>query len=469
MRRDWDLDDLVAWWTLVDADHEMLADKHGTSKLSFALMVKFFEIEGRFPRHVNEVPPAAVDYVARQVGLATAETPAFEVVGRTAERHRGQIRDAFGFRMFSRADEDAMIAWLAEEVCPSELNEARQRDAVLARCRAAKLEAPGRMERIIGSANRIADERFCESTVSRLPADVAAALRSIIVDTGQGDDDVASFFTELKSDPGKLGLETLLAEIAKLNHVRAIGLHADLFADVADARIERWRARAGAEFPSTLRRDHSPQVSLTLLTVLCWCRLTEITDSLVDLFVDLVRVINTRAERRVDRAHIAEFRRVSNKEDVLFKLAQAAVDHPDEKVRAALYPVVGEETLRNLAAEAKATQSQRRDRVRTVLTGSYSHHYRVMLPKLLEALDFRCNNTAYRPVMDALDLLHRYKDRDGRLTHYDETESPPIDGVVKADWRDALTDDRGRVQRIPYELCVLAALRDAIRRREVWV
>jgi len=50
--------------------------------------------------------------------------------------------------------------------------------------------------------------------------------------------------------------------------------------------------------------------------------------------------------------------------------------------------------------------------VRTVLTGSYSHYYRQMLPKLLDALEFRCNNTAYRPVMDAVGLLHRYKDRD---------------------------------------------------------
>lgn len=41
-----------------------------------------------------------------------------------------------------------------------------------------------------------------------------------------------------------------------------------------------------------------------------------------------------------------------------------------------------------------------------------------MLPKLLDALAFRCNNTAYRPMMDAVELLHRYKDRDGRVKHY---------------------------------------------------
>jgi hypothetical protein len=44
-----------------------------------------------------------------------------------------------------------------------------------------------------------------------------------------------------------------------------------------------------------------------------------------------------------------------------------------------------------------------------------------------------------------------------------------MDGVVRRDWREAVVDDKGRGERIPYELCVLVALRDAIRRREIYV
>ncbi|WSR20814.1 Tn3 family transposase [Streptomyces sp. NBC_01207] len=42
-------------------------------------------------------------------------------------------------------------------------------------------------------------------------------------------------------------------------------------------------------------------------------------------------------------------------------------------------------------------------------------------------------------------------------------------GVVREEWRKAVVDERGRVERIPYELCVLVSLRDALRRREIWV
>lgn len=47
--------------------------------------------------------------------------------------------------------------------------------------------------------------------------------------------------------------------------------------------------------------------------------------------------------------------------------------------------------------------------------------------------------------------------------------SVPLAGVVPDQWRAAVVDDKGRVERIPYELCVLVALRDAVRRREIWV
>lgn len=68
-----------------------------------------------------------------------------------------------------------------------------------------------------------------------------------------------------------------------------MGLAESLFVDVAERRMARWRARAVAEYPSTLRRDHTLKVRVTMLAVLCWCRQAEITDSLVDLFIDWSR------------------------------------------------------------------------------------------------------------------------------------------------------------------------------------
>jgi len=40
---------------------------------------------------------------------------------------------------------------------------------------------------------------------------------------------------------------------------------------------------------------------------------------------------------------------------------------------------------------------------------------------------------------------------------------------VPREWRNAVLDDSGRIQRVAYELCVLRSLRDALRRREIYV
>lgn len=113
VRREWEPEDLVASWTLVEQDErELVAYKRGATRLGFALMLKFFELEARFPRHANELPPAAIAYVARQVDVDPAELAEYEWTGSTAEYHRSQIRHALGFRRFSEDDEAKLAGWL---------------------------------------------------------------------------------------------------------------------------------------------------------------------------------------------------------------------------------------------------------------------------------------------------------------------------------------------------------------------
>jgi hypothetical protein len=58
VRREWEPEDLVACWTLVEADRELIANKSGATRLDFVLLLKYFELEGRFPRHASEIPKA---------------------------------------------------------------------------------------------------------------------------------------------------------------------------------------------------------------------------------------------------------------------------------------------------------------------------------------------------------------------------------------------------------------------------
>ena len=136
MQREWSAEELIGSWTLVDEDWRLVGNKSGATRLGFALLLKFFEIEARFPRDADELPSAAVAYVAEQVKVDPAEFADTSGQGERSSGTESQIRTAFGFREFSRGDEAELAAWLAEEVCPVELRDEQLREALLVRCRA---------------------------------------------------------------------------------------------------------------------------------------------------------------------------------------------------------------------------------------------------------------------------------------------------------------------------------------------
>ena len=327
---------------------------------------------------------------------------------------------------------------VSREVCPTELRREALRDAVFAHCRSEKvrLEPPafGQISRLVNSAVRQFEERFCRVVEHRLDA-VDGVVERLEWLVGPGEDPESStgcgerFLYELKTDPGALSTETFRREVAKLERVKALGLPRDLFEGWMEKLVIAWRDRAARCFPSDLA-ESPRQVRLTLLAALCHARTTEITDSLVELVIQLVLRIDTRAEKRVEKELTDDVKRVTGKIGILYRVAEAAVAHPDETVRRVIYPVAGEATLRDLAKEAKAERAVFNSKVRTVLRGSYSHHYRRLLPDLLAALEFRCNNTTHRPVMDAIELLQRYKDIPvSDRTHYSAQDSRSYDEV----------------------------------------
>ena len=94
----------------------------------------------------------------------------------------------------------------------------------------------------------------------------------------------------------------------------------------------------------------------------------------------------------------------------MFDLAGAALEQPDAIVRDVVFPVVGEQTLRDLVKEAKATGPCYWTTLRTVIRNSYKGHYRRMVPEILQRLEFCSTDERQRPIIWALDLLKRYAD-----------------------------------------------------------
>ncbi|MEE8158835.1 MAG: Tn3 family transposase, partial [Dehalococcoidia bacterium] len=159
------------------------------------------------------------------------------------------------------------------------------------------------------------------------------------------------------------------------------------------------------------------------------------------------------------------------KTGLLFHLAEVSLDHPKGQVDEVIYPVVGEQTLRDLVKEYHATGRSYREKVHTVMRGSYSHHYRRMVPQLLSVLQFQSNNDQHQPVIEALELVQQYAG--SRRRFYDEAEEVPLDGVIPKEWQGTVVDPdhhgQPRINRINYEMHTLQALRERVRCKEIWL
>jgi hypothetical protein len=53
MKRHWETDELVEHWTQLPRETELLTNKTGATRLGFAVLLKFFQLEAYFPQQAH--------------------------------------------------------------------------------------------------------------------------------------------------------------------------------------------------------------------------------------------------------------------------------------------------------------------------------------------------------------------------------------------------------------------------------
>jgi hypothetical protein len=269
-----------------------------------------------------------VAHLATPVGIPPAQWSAYDWDGRAIKYHRAEIRTLLGFREATLADSEALETWLGDQVLPTTV----RLDAVLAaayeRLRDLRIEPPtrDRLDRLVRSALHAFEHHVCTEVWQRLSPSTRTALEKLLVpeirEPPDPNSDEAStaggraLLHELRADAGRATLENLFREIAKLERIRAIALPPDLFTMFAPKVVQVYRDRAAVEAPYELRRHPEP-LRLTLLSAFCQLRSRELTDTLVDLLLDLIHRIGAKAERKVEKERLDDLKRVHGQTGML--------------------------------------------------------------------------------------------------------------------------------------------------------
>jgi TnpA family transposase len=472
MKMNWTTEDLIASWLVLPEDQKLMGKKQGATRLGFTLMLKFFQRRGRFPSGPHEIPFEAVQFVAQQVRIDPGVWKDYPWQGRSWERHRAVIRKHLGFREATIPDVEALQAWLIAEVLDVESRTDPLKETVLEQCRKLLIEPPAdeQIRRLIISALQEHETCFCKIIVKSLSPSVLKRLDALLeVQSSEGDEAERTVWQSLRADPGKAGLNSVKQTTSRLKLARQVELPAYLFKGMPPKLVERYAKRAIVEEPFELRR-HAEPLRATLLAAYLHRRSEELTDHLVDLLVETIHKMGKKAESRIEASQDEIIQKAPGKLKKLYRMAKACVYTPKGTVEEVIFPAASEKWLRTFIREVERGSTYSKGKVLASLQRSYRFHYRRMLPELLNVLEFRCTNTKHQPVLQALEIIRSNLNCKGRT--YSKEVQVPLKGVVSSDWLPLVIESEGEsfeINRVAYEICVLKALRERLRCREIWV
>ena len=471
MHRHFSRKNLGQQWNLDKKEDAFIRRYKGENRLRCAVLLKFFQTEGRFPETFDEISRKCLVELSQTLDIDISEIGSYDPQSGTSIRHRADVREFLGFRPCRTEDYTRLQDWLINEVIQGPEDEAVLFDHAREWLWYNKIEPPawGQQERIIKSALANFEEWLFQNITNALSDYSIQAIDRLFTPKATDETDrTTAIFSLLKSDPGKPGLNSVLTELSKLAEIDALNLPSGLFDGVSPKTLGLYRSRAATESIRDMRRrpDH---IRYTLTAAFCRERRQEIIDGLIELLIQVVHKIQVRAEKKVIKELVGSIREVSGKKTTLFKIAEAAVKNPDGTIRDVLFPVVGEKILQDLVKEYYANSPVYTKKVETNARNSYKSHYRRMVPPILGALKFQSGNEYHQPVIEALDYLRAQKPSQ-RIIPVDDV---PIDGIVPKSLYPFLIEEgskgREHINRISYEICVLRALRNGLRCREIWV
>lgn len=475
MKRKWENHELVESWTIEEADHQLIRQKRGVNRLGFALLLKFFQLKGRFPEKKKEIPRVVRAFVAEQLSLPEGDYKQYDWEGRGIKRHRAEIRQLYGFHRMRTNEFGLLRQWLIDEVVPQAVDDRRLKALLYEELRVRKIEPPTywRIERLINSAHRQFERQLCDSIVEQLSVKYRRALDGL---TGPQSDswilDADEIpLNQLKQEAGGVGLKSLKEELSKLKTIEELALPTALFKGLNERVVDRYRQRVETESLTEIRRHPDP-IRYLLLSAFCSQRSQEIVDSIIELFILLVHRLESRSRKRVSSEIVATAQETQAHDQLLYQIAVAALAQPEGTVQDVIYPVANETQLENVVEHLGEGGKSFRERLHAKMRRSYTRYYRRLLPLILKSLEFRSDSLNLQPLLDAIKLLKASAELPSAQSYPPEIDVP-MDGVLSAEWQDIVmvTGKRGEpeIDRASYELGVLRTVREKLRCKELWV
>jgi len=414
-------------------------------QLLFAVMLKHYQIKLKFPDKHDDLVLFITQYFSKKLDMSFSVCLDFD--DRISERFRNEIRKMLDFREATDDDAQHFINWLVCDHLHKVPQEHETKTALMAYYRDSKIEpfSDKQQERYLDSARNKFEIQIFEKINHHLSLKDKAFIDSIL-NSAANDDKVCQ-----KQRSKEINLNTLKKGIpgAKLKHVQfavekyetieTLWLPDSITAGLSRKILLKYYDRIMAYSPSHID-ELDKCAKYAMIAMFCHVRAELFADSLGGLFEKLVRKIKKSSENHVNKTVVKEVKRVDGKLDILYKLTEAALDHPYGVIKDTIYPVVDIETLRRIKEDLSHRGNWYKKQVRKKMRSLYSRGSRTELLDLLSLLKFNARDDDGKALLAAINFIIKHRDTAGNV--YKVGEEAPLAHVIPNDWLDFIVEEQ---------------------------
>lgn len=455
-------DDLIAYFTLSDTDLLQIPKTASASnRLGVALQLVLLRFLGFHLVELKSLPQAIVGYVAQQIGARADQINFYGEREQTRTNHQRFIEKYLGFRHPTDEDYRRVGDWLLERALEHD-RPTLLLQLLCERFLTEKLVRPGFsvVERMVATARNSAEEEIFRRIETIIDEVLAEELDGLLQAPEPNRPTPLAWLRQSATSNTPKTILAGLNKLEKLQQWQVGNWNLSALNPNRRKQLAQIGFRSTAQALSRMNKTRRYPILLAFLSQLH----TEVLDELVELFDRLLQQISSRTDRKLKEIGLEIARLAGDKIKLLQELVRILLDPTvaDEELRKIIYKFLPENKLRLTFDECERINEPLDESYFKLIGKSYSY-LRQFIPTFLNALPLD-GNAETAGLREAIEIL-RDLDESGKRKISDDA---PVD-FINHEWWNYVFDDKDRINKKYYELCVLFELRSALRSGDIWV
>lgn len=471
--------------------HELalVKKKNKRNQLTFAIMLKYFQLENRYPQQASDIDLSLKEALLLQLNISAENFEECNWNGRTTERFRADIRDYLGYREATTEDSKKLIDWLMKEHLKHAPLLEKTQELAYEYFQENRIEpfSDKQLIRYVKSAHNQFEEHLFDTIYNALSEQTRQRIEDIIPDNESDTesnempaDNAEEKITpqtevklrHLKEDIRSAKLKHVEFELKKLAVMEQFELPHTLLEQYPNDLVKKYYLRILVEYTGLIRRRPKKDYCAMMALFLHY-RSQHMLDSTADMFTQLTHKMRTRSEAFIGKRVTSDVKHVNGKFDILYRLASVASQNPEGIIQEKIYPVVSKERLGELITDLDHKGKWYQGEVNLKIHSLYATGSRPMLLALLDVFDFQTHLTESKPLLAAVTFILENKALQD--THYSDTDKVPVENVLPSQWSnlviesDAGDNKKIKINRMRYEIAILETLVIQLNCKKIWI